>query len=106
MKTIKAIETRLSVADVKRSAAFYSDAFGFHVGTLWPEDRPEFAILSRDGLRLQLGASRSSGAGTCTLWFDVTDALALHAMLKEKVQIEWRAGGVLLSAAVSLRLGA
>jgi catechol 2,3-dioxygenase-like lactoylglutathione lyase family enzyme len=89
MTTIKAIETRLPVTDVKRSAAFYADAFGLHVGTLWPEDRPEFAILSRDGLRLQLGASDSSEAGCCTLCFDVTDALALHAKLKEKVEIDW-----------------
>ena len=60
MPTIKAIETRLSVTDVKRSAAFYSDVFGLIVGILWPDDLPQFAILNRDGLRLQLGLSDSS----------------------------------------------
>ena len=89
MTTIKAIETRLPVVDVTRSAAFYSDAFGLQVGTLWPGDRPEFAILSRDGLRLQLGMSNESGIRSCTLCFDVTDANALYAKLKEKVAIEW-----------------
>ena len=54
MTTIKAIEARVPVTDVKRSAAFYSDVLGLHMGTLWPDDRPEFAILNRDGLRLQL----------------------------------------------------
>jgi catechol 2,3-dioxygenase-like lactoylglutathione lyase family enzyme len=48
MTTIKAIEARLPVTDVKRSAAFYSDVLGLHMGTLWPDDRPEFAILNRD----------------------------------------------------------
>jgi catechol 2,3-dioxygenase-like lactoylglutathione lyase family enzyme len=88
MTTIKAIETRLPVSDVKRSAAFYSDAFGLHVGALWPEDRPEFAILNRDGLRLQLGVS-DDPQGSCTLCFDVTDATALHLKLKDKVSIDW-----------------
>lgn len=89
MTTIKAIETRLAVTDVKRSAAFYSDAFGLQVGTLWPDDRPEFATLGRDGLRLQLGLSDSSEVGGCTLCFDVDDATALHRKLKDKVTIEW-----------------
>jgi catechol 2,3-dioxygenase-like lactoylglutathione lyase family enzyme len=89
MPTIKAIETRLPVTDVKRSAAFYSDVLGLHVGTLWPDDLPQFAILNRDGLRLQLGVSDSSGVGGCTLCFDVTDATALHSKIKEKVEIEW-----------------
>jgi catechol 2,3-dioxygenase-like lactoylglutathione lyase family enzyme len=89
MATIKAIEARLPVTDVKRSAAFYSDVLGLDVGTLWPDDLPEFAILSRDGLRLQLGLSESSGVGSCTLCFDVWDATALHSRIKEKVEIEW-----------------
>ena len=89
MTTIKAIEARLPVTDVKRSAAFYSDVLGLDVGTLWPDDVPQFAILSRDGLRLQLGLSESATVGSCTLCFDVADATALHAGIKEKVDIEW-----------------
>ena len=89
MTTIKAIEARLPVTDVKRSAAFYSDVLGLHIGTLWPDDRPEFAILDRDGLRLQLGVSDRAAVGCCTLCFDVTDATALHAKIKEKVEIDW-----------------
>lgn len=59
MPSVKAIETRLPVTDVKRSASFYADVLGLNIGTLWPEDQPGFAILSRDGLRLQLGVVRS-----------------------------------------------
>ena len=89
MPTIKAIETRLSVTDVKRSAAFYSDVLGLDVGTLWPDDSPQFAILNRDGLRLQLGVSDGPTIGACTLCFDVTDAAALHSEIKKKVSIDW-----------------
>lgn len=89
MTTIKAIEARLPVTDVRASAAFYSQVLGFDVGTLWPEDSPEFAILSRDGLRLQLGLSDLPAVGSCTLCFDVTDASAMHSKLKDKVKIDW-----------------
>jgi Glyoxalase superfamily protein len=60
MPSIKAIKARLDVADVARSAGFYADMLGFDIGTLWPDDSPPFAILSRDGLRLQL--SRRAGS--------------------------------------------
>ena len=89
MPIVKAIEARLPVTDVKRSAAFYSDVLGLSVGTLWPDDQPEFAILNRDGLRLQLGVSEKSGVGSCTLCFDVSDATAFHASIKDKVEIDW-----------------
>jgi catechol 2,3-dioxygenase-like lactoylglutathione lyase family enzyme len=91
MLTIKAIETRLSVVDVKRSAAFYSQVLGMQVGTLWPDERPQFGILHRDGLRLQLGASDSAAIGSCTLCVDVSDAAALHTHIKNTVAIEWGA---------------
>lgn len=89
MTTVKAIEVRLAVADVRASAAFYSEVLGFDVGTLWPDDLPEFAILSRDGLRLQLGLSEPSGIGSCTLCFDVSDAMSMHSTIKNKVNIDW-----------------
>jgi catechol 2,3-dioxygenase-like lactoylglutathione lyase family enzyme len=93
MSTIKAIEARLAVADVKRSADFYANVLNFSVGTLWPENEPEFAILHRDGLRLQLGKRDSPVTNTsyesCTLCLDVSDALELHASIKAKVSIDW-----------------
>jgi len=93
MPSIKAIEVRLDVANVTRSADFYADMLGFEVGTLWPDDSPQFAILTRDGLRLQLGrredtsipASHPAGS----LWLDVAGIGDLHSTIKEKVNIEW-----------------
>lgn len=66
MPVVKAIEARLGVADVKRSVAFYEDVLDFRVNSFWPDDDPQFAILDRDGLRLQLrkrGSPPSAAAG-------------------------------------------
>jgi catechol 2,3-dioxygenase-like lactoylglutathione lyase family enzyme len=88
MPSIKAIEARLDVVDVARSVAFYADVLGFEIGTLWPDDSPQFAILSRDGLRLQL--SRYDGDSVpvshpgCTIWLDVSGVCDLHSTLKNK----------------------
>jgi catechol 2,3-dioxygenase-like lactoylglutathione lyase family enzyme len=93
MPTIKAIEARLSVTDVKRSAAFYADVLDFEIGTLWPDDEPQFAILHRDGMRLQLGKRNAPAADarseSCTIWLDASDAGDLHSAVKQKVDIEW-----------------
>jgi catechol 2,3-dioxygenase-like lactoylglutathione lyase family enzyme len=90
---IKAIEARLGVTDVRRSAEFYSAVLNFRVGTLWPENEPEFAILHRDGLRLQLGKRDApvtdASSESCTLCLEVSDALELHTAVKNKVHIDW-----------------
>lgn len=93
MPSIKAIEVRLDIANVTRSADFYADMLGFEVGTLWPDDSPQFAILTRDGLRLQLGRrediSIPASHPACTHWLDVAGIGDLHSTIKEKVNIEW-----------------
>jgi catechol 2,3-dioxygenase-like lactoylglutathione lyase family enzyme len=92
MPSIKAIESRLPVADVARSAEFFASALGFEIGTLWPPQAPEFAILSRDGVRLQLGKDERSGPGGdagSTLWLDVEELAAHHSRVKEQASIEW-----------------
>jgi catechol 2,3-dioxygenase-like lactoylglutathione lyase family enzyme len=90
MPRVKAIEARLSVSDVKRSATFFADTLGFAIGTLWPQQQPEFAILNRDGLRLQLGKDSRDGSGpSATLWLDVEELAALHAHVRDHTTIEW-----------------
>jgi catechol 2,3-dioxygenase-like lactoylglutathione lyase family enzyme len=44
------------VRDVMSSLAFYTDRLGFEVTFLGPDDRPFFAMLQRDGVRLMLKA--------------------------------------------------
>ena len=60
VSSIKAIEVRLAVADVPRSADFYANTLGFEVGTLWPDNSPQFAILRQDNVRLQLSRSEDN----------------------------------------------
>jgi hypothetical protein len=93
MASIKAIEARLDVANVARSAVFYADMLDFDIGTLWPDDSPRFAILRRDGLRLQLSMRESTPVPVshpaCTLWLDVAGVRELYSTLEGRVSIEW-----------------
>lgn len=93
MPSIKAIEVRLEVADVTCTAAFYAHVLDFKIGTVWPNDSPNFAIRNRDGVRLQLSRREStsipSSSHACTLWLDVTGVTSLHSMIKDKANIEW-----------------
>ncbi len=93
MPSIKSIEVRLHVADISRSAEFYVTTLGFEVGTLWPDDSPRFAILSRDGVRLQLacneGVAGPAQRSSCTLWLDVAEIGELYSSIREKVSVEW-----------------
>ena len=89
---IKTIEARLSVVDVARSATFFASTLGFAIGTLWPEHAPEFAILHKDGVRLQLGRQAQGEAepqASGTLWLDVEDVAALHAQVTAHARIAW-----------------
>lgn len=87
------LEPRLHTADFRRSVAFYRDVLGFTTEVTFPGENPSFAIMSRDGVGLQIGgidADKADGERpSCTLYFDVTDALALHAALQTRVKIEW-----------------
>jgi catechol 2,3-dioxygenase-like lactoylglutathione lyase family enzyme len=93
MSRFNSLEPRLHIADFTRSVAFYRDVLGFEVLSTFPEEKPSFALLARDGVGLQIGGINTTKASanppTVTLYFDVTDALALHERLKAQVKIEW-----------------
>jgi catechol 2,3-dioxygenase-like lactoylglutathione lyase family enzyme len=87
------ISPRLHIADYTRAVAFYRDVLGFTVDAVFPEENPQFALLSRDGVGLQIGGPEAKKSPpdppTVTLYLDVDDARALHEELKDKVSIEW-----------------
>ena len=93
MPRLHSLEPRLHIADFPRSVAFYRDVLGFEVMATFPEDSPSFALLSRDGVGIQIGGIDAekdpSAAVTVTLYFDVSDAMGLFEELKAKVTIEW-----------------
>src|SRR5438034_7751378 len=82
------LEPRLHIADFNCSVAFYRDVLGFEVLSTFPEENPSFALLSRDGVGLQIGgidaAKAPASPPSVTLYFDVRDALALLDTLKGK----------------------
>jgi catechol 2,3-dioxygenase-like lactoylglutathione lyase family enzyme len=93
MPYLLSISPRLHIADYARSVAFYRDVLGFTVDAVFPEEQPQFALLSRDGVQVQIGGPEAKKTDaerpTVTLYLDVDDALALHAELVGKVAIEW-----------------
>jgi uncharacterized glyoxalase superfamily protein PhnB len=93
MPRLLALEPRLHVHDLLRAIAFYRDALGFRVTTVFPEHEPVFAMLARDGTFLQLGGPagrrQATDASTCTLYFDVEDVRALHRDVAARGPIEW-----------------
>ena len=93
MARFNSLEPRLHIADFKKSVAFYRDVLGFEVLSTFPDENPSFALLSRDGVGLQIGGIETSKSPahppTVTLYFDVSDALALLEALRGKVTIEW-----------------
>lgn len=92
MSTFTHIIPRLPVADFQRSLAFYCDTLGFQVNVLWPEDDPAFGILDRDGASVGLfvpTAEHPVQIGYAELYIEATDVPALHATLRDRLQIEW-----------------
>lgn len=88
---LRSIEPRLHVRDLSAAIAFYRETLGFESTGPYPSpEAPTFAILARDGVHLQLdGGAPVDAPSTCTLWFDVHDALELHERLASSVSIEW-----------------
>jgi catechol 2,3-dioxygenase-like lactoylglutathione lyase family enzyme len=83
---------RLPVTDLQTAITFYKDLLGFHVGSLWPEHEPSFALLDRDDVCIQFSVvdpSKDEAIGHGTLSFEVDDARAVHADLEGRATIEW-----------------
>jgi catechol 2,3-dioxygenase-like lactoylglutathione lyase family enzyme len=87
------ITPRLPVADLRRTIDFYTQAIGFSVGVLWPDDAPTFCTVERDSVCIGFHCAESAvpipaGRG-CELYIEVEDVRTLHASVRESVHIEW-----------------
>jgi catechol 2,3-dioxygenase-like lactoylglutathione lyase family enzyme len=58
------VTPRVPVADLERTIAFYTRTLGFRVEVLWPEGRPTFCILQRDGVAVPGRATTAGGSGS------------------------------------------
>jgi len=86
------VTPRLPVKDLRRTIDFYVGQLGFVTDVLWPEREPTFAILCRDTTSLgffEPNEHQRGAMGYAELYIQVTDALALHDWLAQRVAIEW-----------------
>lgn len=85
-----AIQPRLAVASVAESVRFYRTALGFALAGDEPTADDTFVILVRDALGIQLvKADHHHPPGRTTVWIEVADALAEHAVIEPLAAIEW-----------------
>lgn len=80
---------RLPTTNLAQTIGFYTSTLGFRLGSMWPDDAPTFAILNRDHIDLQFSVAPAPGSPETTICIDVTDSVALHRRLVEKLPIEW-----------------
>lgn len=91
MPHFQQVMPRVTVADLGRTVAFYTGTLGFRVDVLWPDDRPTFAVLEREGVRLGFHefAVKPAEPPRTELAFDVTGVAEFHAALASAVRVEW-----------------
>lgn len=93
MPRLRTLEPRLHVENLARAIDFYTRVLGFRVDSVFPDEAPVFAMLSRDGVCIQLGGAggeRSTDQrSTCTLWVDVVDVQAIHRDIAAHAPVEW-----------------
>lgn len=91
--SFKSVTPRLRTADLQRAIRFYSERLGFKACVLWPDDKPTFCILERDGVHVAFHeAPNNSAPGkewAAELYFEVSGVDSLHAALRQTVTIEW-----------------
>ena len=61
MPRIRSISPRLHVHDLSRAIDFYTGVLGFTVDSVFPPSQPLFALLTRDGVGLQLAGVTATG---------------------------------------------
>jgi catechol 2,3-dioxygenase-like lactoylglutathione lyase family enzyme len=87
------VTPRLPVSDLRQTIEFYTRILGFRVGVLWPDVAPTFCILDRDDVSLGFFAPDAHRGpvvvGTADLYLGVDDVRAVHAAIKDTVEIEW-----------------
>ena len=90
MSRFLGVSPRLTVGNLERTVAFYRDILGFADGDPWPAEAPVFVVAARDDVTLQFHlAEAAEPIGAATISIDASDALALHAALRDRVTIEW-----------------
>ncbi|HKS16018.1 MAG TPA: VOC family protein [Planctomycetota bacterium] len=85
---LASVTPRLATPDLGRAMRFYAETLGMETRVLWPEAKPTFCILEREGVRIAFNLSPSPASGI-ELYLDVKDVARWHESVKARVKIEW-----------------
>ena len=79
----------LPINDLSKTISYYQDNFNFQVSVLWPEDNPNYILISNG--HNHLGFIKSEARNTdnkeISINFDVDNIDDVYAKIKEKVNI-------------------
>jgi catechol 2,3-dioxygenase-like lactoylglutathione lyase family enzyme len=91
METPKKLTPMLQTNDMRRTIDFYTKTLGFSLENAWPEDKPGWCILNRDGVEIMFMTNDHLGSPqmTGTLYIETTDVLAMHRRLAGAVEVLW-----------------
>jgi uncharacterized glyoxalase superfamily protein PhnB len=81
----------LQTVDLRKTIDFYSQTLGFTVTAAWPDEKPVWCMLERDGARVMfmMNDHLASPELTGTLYVETTDVLEMHRRIADKVVILW-----------------
>jgi uncharacterized glyoxalase superfamily protein PhnB len=81
----------LQTLDVGKTIEFYTRVLGFSVTGVWPQEKPVWCSLERDGARLTFMTNDhlKDPQMTGTLYIETTDVMTLHKQLSGQVEVLW-----------------
>jgi catechol 2,3-dioxygenase-like lactoylglutathione lyase family enzyme len=81
----------LQTTDFPATIAFYSEVLGFALVGRWPDEAPQWCMLSRGDVRVMFMTNEHCGPPSLsgTLYIETDDVLAIHQSLEGRVEILW-----------------
>jgi len=90
---MKGIEPTLKTCDLDATIRFYRDLLGFQLDSVWPQEKPNFCILSRDTVRLMFYVAETPRETppqmTGQIRLDMEGLVELYGSVREHVETEW-----------------
>lgn len=79
----------LPINDLSKTISYYQDNFNFQVSVLWPEDNPNYILISNGHNHLGFikSETRNSDNKEISINFDVDNIDDVYATIKENVNV-------------------
>lgn len=91
MDRLTRLTPMLQTMDIRETIDFYTQTLGFTVAAEWPNEKPVWCMLERDGARVMfmMNDHLESPEMTGTLYIETTDVLELHRRIADNVIVLW-----------------